>query len=183
MCIMPTRRPTRRVSSDSSGAEYHGISHPMKSRYGRSLQRTLAERGVGDIAGMMKDSSRPGMYTGAALALLRRGVAGVPHEVVGDEHPALFKCIQQRDRPVSPMSGVAPSTSTMGKRRRPAAMASPSLVWAFSRTRNASSSAWKVLRSTTLGVPSSSLMKSCIVLSVGLIARALELVAGTGRWE
>ena len=60
--------------------------------------------------------------------------------------------------PRSPMSGVAPSTSTMGSRRRAAAMASPSLVCAFSRTRSASSSAWKVRRSTIAGVPSSSLM-------------------------
>jgi hypothetical protein len=31
-CIMPTRRPTKRVSSESL-AEYQGISQPMKSRY------------------------------------------------------------------------------------------------------------------------------------------------------
>src|SRR5262249_59345494 len=31
MCIMPTRRPTKRVSSESR-AEYQGISQPMKSR-------------------------------------------------------------------------------------------------------------------------------------------------------
>src|SRR6266567_3942680 len=48
--------------------------------------------------------------------------------------------------PRSPISRVVPSTSTMGSRRRAAAIASPSRVWAFSRTRNASSSAWKVLR-------------------------------------
>src|SRR6266853_1000727 len=60
--------------------------------------------------------------------------------------------------PRSPMSGVDPFTSTMGSRRRAAAMASPSLVWAFSRTRNASSAAWKVLRSTIVGAPSSSLI-------------------------
>ena len=44
--------------------------------------------------------------------------------------------------------------------------ASPSRVWAFSRTRNASNSAWNVDRSTTLGAPSSSLKICFIVLSV-----------------
>ena len=31
--IMPTRRPTKRVLSESCGAAYQGISQPMKSRY------------------------------------------------------------------------------------------------------------------------------------------------------
>ena len=62
-----------------------------------------------------------------------------------------------------PMNCVVPSTSTMGNRRRAAAIASPSRVCAFSRTRSASSSAWKVLRSTTAGTPNSFLMASCIV--------------------
>ena len=39
MCIVPTRRPTRRLSSES-WAEYHGIFQPMKSRY-----RTLSSYG------------------------------------------------------------------------------------------------------------------------------------------
>ena len=39
----------------------------------------------------------------------------------------------------------------MGSRRRAAAIASPSLVCAFSRIRSASSSAWKVARSTAAG--------------------------------
>jgi hypothetical protein len=56
------------------------------------------------------------------------------------------------------MSGIAPSTSTMGSRRRAAAMASPSFMWPFSRTRNASSFAWKVARSTTSGAPNSFVM-------------------------
>ena len=37
-----------------------------------------------------------GCIQGAPLALLRRRVAGVPHEVVGDEHPASLERIQQR---------------------------------------------------------------------------------------
>src|SRR5216683_2678075 len=55
--------------------------------------------------------------------------------------------------PRGPVSGVAASTSTMGRRRRAAAIASPSRVCAFSRTRSASSSAWKVARSTAAGRP------------------------------
>ena len=39
----------------------------------------------------------------------------------------------------------------MGRRRRAAAIASPSRVCAFSRTRSLSSSAWKVARSTAAG--------------------------------
>src|SRR5215471_7050483 len=41
----------------------------------------------------------------------------------------------------------------MGRRRRAAAMASPSWVCAFSRTRSLSSSASKVTRSTAAGAP------------------------------
>ena len=33
---------------------------------------------------------------GASLALLRRRAAGVRHEVIGDEHPASLKRVQQR---------------------------------------------------------------------------------------
>src|SRR5438105_11111032 len=51
------------------------------------------------------------------------------------------------------MSGVAASISTMGRRRRAAAIASPPRVCAFSRTRSLSSAAWKVARSTAGGSP------------------------------
>ena len=53
--------------------------------------------------------------------------------------------------PFGPISARLASTSTMGNRRRAAAMASPSRVCAFSRTRSLSSSAWKVARSTAEG--------------------------------
>ena len=53
--------------------------------------------------------------------------------------------------PWGPISARSASTSTMGRRRRAAAIASPSRVCAFSRTRSASSSAWKVARSTAAG--------------------------------
>jgi hypothetical protein len=36
---------------------------------------------------------------GAPLALFRRGVAGVPHEVVGNEHLASLKRFQECHRP------------------------------------------------------------------------------------
>ena len=38
----------------------------------------------------------------AAFALLGRGSAGVPHEVVGDELPASFERVEQGERPVRP---------------------------------------------------------------------------------
>src|SRR5258708_11365087 len=55
--------------------------------------------------------------------------------------------------PCGPVSARLASTSTMGRRRRAAAIASPSRVCAFSRTRSPSSSAWKVARSTAPGRP------------------------------
>src|SRR6266567_5455875 len=53
--------------------------------------------------------------------------------------------------PCGPVSARLASTSTMGRRRRAAAIASPSRVCAFSRTRSLSSSAWKVARPTAAG--------------------------------
>jgi hypothetical protein len=44
-------------------------------------------------------------------------------------------------------------STALGSRRRAAAIASPSCVCAFSRTRSASNSVWKVLRSTIWGAP------------------------------
>jgi hypothetical protein len=38
----------------------------------------------------------------AAFALLGRGVAGPPHEVVGDEQSAPFERFEQGERPVGP---------------------------------------------------------------------------------
>ena len=38
----------------------------------------------------------------AAFALLGRGVAGVPHEVVGDELSASLESVEQGERPVGP---------------------------------------------------------------------------------
>src|SRR5580700_7400271 len=68
--------------------------------------------------------------------------------------------------PGGPVSGRLAATSTMGSRRRSAAIASPSRVCAFSRTRNAASWASKAPRSVTGGsaappalrVPGSSLV-------------------------
>src|SRR5215469_16082707 len=53
--------------------------------------------------------------------------------------------------PCSPVTGIVASTSTIGSRRRAAAMASPSRVCAFSRTSSSSSWACQVARSTTEG--------------------------------
>src|ERR1035441_10336561 len=55
--------------------------------------------------------------------------------------------------PRGPVSGVLGSISTMGRRRRAAAIATPSRVGAFSRTRSRSSSAWKAARPTAAGRP------------------------------
>src|ERR1035438_5098405 len=55
--------------------------------------------------------------------------------------------------PWGPVSAMLASASAMGRRRRAAAIASPSRVCAFSRTRSLSSSAWKAARSTAAGRP------------------------------
>src|SRR3979409_2418699 len=77
---MPTRRPTRPDAL---------------------FVRALAKSGVGDVArmnvGQLADLRRK---EGAPLALLRRRVAGVPHEVVRDEQPAILKRVQQRHGPM-----------------------------------------------------------------------------------
>src|ERR1035438_7107598 len=66
---------------------------------GALFVRALAKRGVGDVArmniGQLADLR---CNPGAPLALLRRRVAGVPHEVVGDEHPASLERVEQRHR-------------------------------------------------------------------------------------
>ena len=40
------------------------------------------------------------VYPGAALALLGSGMAGVPHEVVGDQLPATLERVEQGQWPV-----------------------------------------------------------------------------------
>src|ERR1700720_2412014 len=96
---------------------------------GALFVRALAKRGVGDVArmniGQLADLR---CNPGAPLALLRRRVAGLPHEVVAMSIRRPSNTSNTVTAPRSPMSDVAPSTSTIGSRRRAAAMASPSLV-------------------------------------------------------
>src|SRR6185437_11438937 len=68
--------------------------------------------------------------------------------------------------PRGPVTVRPGSTSTIGSRRRAAAIASPSLVCAFSLTRSRSSSAWKVARSTAAGRPGAVVAADLLVLSV-----------------
>src|SRR5215212_1273838 len=77
--------------------------------------------------------------------------------VVGDELSASFEHVQQRDWPISADQGngginLHHGQPPPGRGDR----ASPSRVCAFSRTRSLSSSAWKVARSTTVGVAGAS---------------------------
>ena len=109
----------------------------------------LAQDGEGDVAGVQVGQFGDlGGDPGAAFALLGGGMAVPPHEVVGDQLAASFERVEQGDRPGGPVSGRPGSTSVMGSRRRAAAIASPSRVCAFSRTRSWSSSAWKAARPT-----------------------------------
>src|ERR1017187_5128049 len=62
---------------------------------GALFVRALAERGVGDVARMNEGQLADlRCIERAPLALLRRRVACVPHEVVGDQHPASLKRVQ-----------------------------------------------------------------------------------------
>ena len=64
---------------------------------------TLTEDRVGDVAGMQVGQLRDlGGDPRAAFALLGRGPAGVPHEVVGDEKPSPFERVEQGERPIGP---------------------------------------------------------------------------------
>ena len=63
----------------------------------------LTEDRVGDAARMkVGQLCDLGGVPRAALALLGRRSAGVPHEVVGDELSALFERFEQGERPVRP---------------------------------------------------------------------------------
>src|SRR5215472_2525283 len=68
--------------------------------------------------------------------------------------------------PSGPISSRLASTSTMGRRRRAAAIASPSRVCAFSLTRSAAISASKAARSATRGIGLSILTLSWFVFRV-----------------
>src|SRR5215472_13138538 len=62
---------------------------------GALFVRALAKYGEGDVAGMnIGQLSDLRCNPGAPLALLRRKMSGVPHKVVGDEHPASLKRVQ-----------------------------------------------------------------------------------------
>src|SRR5215472_7474962 len=92
--------------------------------------------------------------------------------------------------PPGPVSVIPASTSTMGRRRLAAAIASPSRVCAFSRTRSLSSSAWKEDRSATRGSPGSPASPaagcpasavSFMAASIGTLVRVVPPPPGV-RW-
>jgi hypothetical protein len=87
----------------------------------------------------------------AAFALLGRGPAGIPHEVVSVSCRRPSNAWSRVSGLWGPISARLASTSTVGSRRRAAAIASPARVCAFSWIRSASSSAWKVARLTAAG--------------------------------
>ena len=111
--------------------------------------------GERDAAGIEIDGILhvPGRH-GAALALSLVRSTVVPHVLVDDE---LVAAIEEAPRTGpgrrGPTTSTVPSSSTIGRRRRAAAMASPSWVCAFSRTRSSSRAACQVARSTTGGRP------------------------------
>src|ERR1700724_1484124 len=88
------------------------------------------------------------------------------HWHVGDQLSTALEHLEERHRAVPANQRDGGVHLDHGQPPRAPAIASPSRVCAFSRACNASSSTWKVRRSTILGAPSLSLMKSVIVLSV-----------------
>src|SRR2546427_4218074 len=78
--------------------------------------------------------------------------------------------------PSTPVTSTAPSSSTIGSRRRAAAIASPSRVCAFSRTSSSSRAACQVARSTTGGLPGRLLLALpgvVVIVSSAVSSRAL----------
>ncbi len=142
----------------------------------------LAKHGEGDIARMniaqFADLRR---NPSAALALLRRRAAGAPHEVIGDEHPAILERLQQCYFPTLANKRCCAihldhGQSSAGGCDR-VALSSVGLLANPQR----SSSIWKVLRSTILGVPSSSPMMLFIGLSVKRTSRRISGVLSHGH--
>src|SRR4051812_16475429 len=78
--------------------------------------------------------------------------------------------------PSGPTTSTVPSNSTIGSRRRAAAMASPSRVWAFSRTRSSSRAVCQVARSRTGGWPG-----SAVVGSSGVVVMVSSVVSRAGQ--
>src|SRR4051812_46040024 len=78
--------------------------------------------------------------------------------------------------PSGPTTSTVPSNSTIGSRRRAAAIASPSRVWAFSRTRSSSRAACQVARSTTGGRPGTAVVGSSgvVVMVSSTESRAMK---------
>src|SRR5207253_6873930 len=84
--------------------------------------------------------------------------------------------------PSTPVTSTAPSSSTIGSRRRAAAIASPSRVCAFSRTSSSSRAACQVARSTTGGLPGRlplALPGVVVMVSSAISSRALAGSLGT----
>ena len=93
--------------------------------------------------GQHRERDAPGVEVGGVLrvpgpvvqphcprAAFRRTTCEVDHELVAPWNRSRIVT-----GPSTPTTSTAPSISTIGSRRRAAAMASPSRVWAFSRTR------------------------------------------------
>src|ERR1700722_11565078 len=89
--------------------------------------------------------------------------------------------------PSLPVTGIVASTSTIGSRRRAAAMASPSRVCAFSRASSLSSSACQAAPVVTAGraVFSGSLVMFASIASAYRVRRRVpaELIAGSAAYE
>jgi hypothetical protein len=94
----------------------------------------------------------------------------VDHELV-----AALEQGEERDRAVGSDDFDRPVDSTIGSRRRAAAMASPSRVWAFSRTRSSSRAVCQVATLTMGGRPG-----SAVVGSFGVVVTVSSVVSDAG---
>ena len=99
---MAARPGQQRAGGVLRGVPRHVPAHEVPVT-GAFAVGSLAEDRVRDVAGMQVGKLRDlGGAPRAAFALLGRGMAGVPHEVVGDELLPPLERVQQGERPLQP---------------------------------------------------------------------------------
>jgi hypothetical protein len=99
MCMLPIRPSNQKGVERVPGRVPRHLPAHEVAVPGALFVRALAKHSEGDVArmniGQLADLR---CNPGAPLALLRRRVAGVPHEIVDNEHPASLKRVQQCHR-------------------------------------------------------------------------------------
>ena len=82
VCSRSARRPQCPLHRELEALLVAAFGHAVDDGEG-----DVARMNIGQLADLRCNPGTP-------LGLLRRGTTGVPHEVVGDEHPASLKRVQ-----------------------------------------------------------------------------------------